>query len=365
MCSRHKIETVLVVDDLVENVDILISILSDKYRVKAALNGKKALDIARSDDKPDLILLDIVMPEMDGFAAAQLLQKDKKTKEIPIIFVTGDSDKESTVKAFQLGAKDYVTKPYNPEELLARVATHLELQEQRRQLESMNQILEEKVKERTSQLEFSLIEKENLLQELQHRVKNNLQIISSLLKLQSYSISNKETLSVMKAYLNRVQAMAIVHEMVGSEHDLRGIDFGKYIRDLMTNLVRSMGLGIDTQKVEVNIHNIKMNVNVAIPCGLALNDLIAFIIDDRIELTKCKKIRIELEKNKNKVYSIFVGHDGKSIGSIDWDTKDNFKIRLIGLMVKQLGGKIEYKNKEKLFTLNFKEPQIKTYNPVA
>ncbi|EDN71372.1 two-component hybrid sensor and regulator [Beggiatoa sp. PS] len=122
-----KPETILVVDDLADNLRVLIGILSQQgYKVRPARNGQQALLMARTSP-PDLILLDIMMPEMDGYEVCQQLKADQKTHHIPIIFISALNEVLDKIKAFSLGAVDYITKPFQAEEVLARVETHLKL----------------------------------------------------------------------------------------------------------------------------------------------------------------------------------------------------------------------------------------------
>lgn len=145
----------LIVDDLPENLMVLGNILEmANYQVTSAKSGQEALVKARQNDF-DLILLDILMPEMDGYEVCEILRKKSRTKLTPIIFLTSKNDAESIVRGFEAGAQDYVTKPFNVKELLARVSTHLELNKNRHKLEILNGKLEEKVKERTHELEIA------------------------------------------------------------------------------------------------------------------------------------------------------------------------------------------------------------------
>ena len=119
--------TILVVDDSGSNIDILIGLLGDSYDIVVATNGDDAVEIAQSE-RVDLILLDIMMPKMDGYTVCKVLKSDEKTVDIPIIFVTAKTDEQSIEKAFDVGGVDYVTKPFKAKELQARVKTHLKLQ---------------------------------------------------------------------------------------------------------------------------------------------------------------------------------------------------------------------------------------------
>ncbi|MCK5686469.1 response regulator, partial [bacterium] len=118
--------TILIVDDTKTNIDILLELLSDDYELMVALDGKSAIEIAGQEDI-DLILLDIMMPGMDGFETCMILQENKSTKDIPVIFLTAKTDEESIAKAYDVGGLDYVTKPFKVKELLARVKTQLKL----------------------------------------------------------------------------------------------------------------------------------------------------------------------------------------------------------------------------------------------
>ena len=107
-------QTVLVVDDVPENIALMTEILGKHYQIKVALNGKKALTIAQSDNPPDIILLDIMMPEMYGYEVCQILKENESTEPIPVIFVTAMTDIDSEKQGVDLGAVDYITKPVSP-----------------------------------------------------------------------------------------------------------------------------------------------------------------------------------------------------------------------------------------------------------
>lgn len=148
--STHK-PTILVVDDIPDNIHTLSGILSDEFRIKAATSGAKAIQIATTSPKPHLILLDIMMPEMDGYEVCSRLKNNPLTADIPIIFVTAKAEVVDEQKGFELGAVDYITKPVSPPIVKARVKTHIDLHDH-------NLALAIKVKQRTQQLEKSQLE---------------------------------------------------------------------------------------------------------------------------------------------------------------------------------------------------------------
>ena len=118
---------ILIVDDNRENLKVVSSYLKEKnYRLALALDGKSALKILE-ENKIDLILLDIMMPEMDGFEVCKIIKQNTAIKDLPIIFLTAKTDSDDIVKKFQMGGVDYITKPFKKEELYARVRNHLQL----------------------------------------------------------------------------------------------------------------------------------------------------------------------------------------------------------------------------------------------
>lgn len=143
--------TVLIVDDTPSNISVLMEILRDDYRVLAATNGAQALTIARGKQPPDVILLDVMMPEMSGYEVCQRLKADSATRMVPVIFVTAMNQTEDETQGFALGAVDYITKPVSAPIVKARVKTHLALFDQNRELERL-------VRERTAELRHTRLE---------------------------------------------------------------------------------------------------------------------------------------------------------------------------------------------------------------
>ena len=143
--------TVLVVDDEPEVIQALAGIIGDQYQIKIATNGLKALDLAIESPQPDLILLDILLPGLGGFEVCRRLKQSATTKEIPVIFISALSAVEDESYGFEVGAGDYITKPFSAPIVSARVATHLALYDQRRDLE-------DRVRQRTEELANSRLE---------------------------------------------------------------------------------------------------------------------------------------------------------------------------------------------------------------
>ena len=173
--TAHKI---LIVDDVARNIQILGNILSSNgFQIAYAQSGKEALRITTKQDF-DLILLDIMMPEMSGYEVCTKFKENKETSEVPIIFLTAKADMDSIIKGFETGGQDYITKPFNSAELMARVNTHILLRDQKKQLKQINKTLEQKVEERTVQLKKA----NKLLEKLDHTKNDFLSIISHELR---------------------------------------------------------------------------------------------------------------------------------------------------------------------------------------
>ena len=142
--------TILVVDDVPENIDVLTGLLKDEYRVRAATNGPSALTLARKSP-PDLILLDVMMPGMDGYEVCRQLKSELATCKVPVVFVTAMGEVEDETRGFEVGCVDYITKPVSPPIVRHRVKTHLALYDQKRSLE-------QQVQERTVELDHTRLQ---------------------------------------------------------------------------------------------------------------------------------------------------------------------------------------------------------------
>jgi diguanylate cyclase (GGDEF)-like protein len=140
MVKKKLKPSLLIVDDIPTNIKVLGETLKADYQIKLATNGFKAIEIASSDNPPDLILLDIMMPNMNGFEVCTKLKEEKKTRNIPIIFISAMDDESDETKGLELGAVDYIKKPFSLPIVKARVRTHMELKKHRDTLENLSTI---------------------------------------------------------------------------------------------------------------------------------------------------------------------------------------------------------------------------------
>jgi len=133
---------ILLVDDAPANLQVAREILKDCYKIRIATSGAKALELVKAQPVPDLILLDVMMPEMDGYEVCNRLKADPETREIPVIFLTAATEVKDETQGFEVGAVDYIHKPFSPPVVLARVQTHLNLRETRKQLAREKQLVD-------------------------------------------------------------------------------------------------------------------------------------------------------------------------------------------------------------------------------
>ena len=213
---------ILIVDNVPGNLNFVSDILyNEGFRIVVATNGKDAIDITR-EKHPDLILLDVAMPVLDGYEVCRTLKADASTREIPIIFLTAKGEHEDILKGFELGAVDYVSKPFNTSELISRVKTHIELRRKTEELKHLNQILEEKVIDRTVQLqtlndsltianqnlskayeELSKLDKakNEFIRHINHELRTPLQGIHGFVRILSEIVENPEE----KEYISSIE----------------------------------------------------------------------------------------------------------------------------------------------------------------
>ncbi|MBN2610744.1 MAG: hybrid sensor histidine kinase/response regulator [Bacteroidales bacterium] len=224
MTNSIKKSEILIVDDIPGNLNYISDILNNEgFSILVATNGRDAIDIAL-ERIPDLILLDIAMPVMDGYEVCKILKSETHTSEIPIIFLTARDDHEDILKGFQAGAVDYISKPFNTSELISRVNTHLELKRKSKELKELNQALGQKVAERTAQLqelnneltaanhnlskaylELSKLDKlkNEFIRHINHELRTPLQGISGFVRLLSPVLHDQEE----KEYLQSIEML--------------------------------------------------------------------------------------------------------------------------------------------------------------
>jgi signal transduction histidine kinase len=365
---------ILVVDDLESHLKAIgNTLLNSGFEVALAFSGKRAVDIAQNTI-PDLILLDIVMPEMDGYQVCSILKSNPKTKEIPIIFLTSQKDKEFLLKAFQLGAVDYIIKPANKDETLARVNNHLELKRSRELIQAQNARLKELLDEKNEFLELASKDLRNPINEV--RGYNDL-----LLKHSEHQFgASKEIREYTKNIeIQTRQMMTIINDLLflneveqGRAHSIfQSIDINLAILQAIkeyepkakpkriaiyyeTNIDNSALVVADKEKLEKTLDNLLSNAikfskfykSIYIKTRLTLDDNKPYVLveikDQGVGLTP-----EDLEK-------IFVKFAKLSAKPTDGETSVGLGVATIKLLIEEMNGKIWYEiNDDEGITVRF------------
>jgi len=209
---------ILIVDDTPLNIRILETILGKKgYQLDIAQNGLQALEIAEKS-KPDLILLDVMMPKLDGFETCVRFKASEKLRDIPIIFLTASTETKDIVKGFELGAVDYVTKPFKAAELVVRVRTHLSIYN-----------LQRKLKQRIEEIATLKRERESFLR---HELKNRIMPISALSELLLEDAKDKLNENELKWLALIVKSSQDMNNLIDSLKKLEDFEAGRYELEL-------------------------------------------------------------------------------------------------------------------------------------
>ncbi len=415
-----KDHNILIVDDNPTNLAVIVDYLEDSgLTILVSQDGESSLRRAKYA-KPGIILLDVLMPGIDGYETCQRLKTDPETKDIPVIFMTALSSRENKVKGFSVGAVDYVTKPIQPEEVLARIKLHLQLrymtqtlarqnellteeigqrkivearlhkinarlqQEVRdrlvaeKALSQLNEELEKRVEQRTIQLQESnqllqqevierkhaesklinsLAEKEVLLKEIYHRVKNNLLVVSSMLEIQTNCIEDPDIIRMFQHSQHRIHSMALVHEQLYRSQNLKELDLSKYIAALINKLSDSYDIGEQGINLLLNTETIHLNIETAHCCGLIINELIANALEHAFPKSKHGNVWISLQKDENMQIVLKVQDDGVGVPQdFDFRNTESLGLKLVCILTKQIEGKIELSTSDgTCFTITFSE----------
>ena len=270
----------------------------------------------------DVVLLDLSLPDSSGLDTFAKVHTHASAASIVVL--TGLDDETLAVETVQRGAQDYLVKGHIDGNLLVR---------------SLRYAIERK---RAEQIKVSLREKEVLLQEIHHRVKNNLQVISSLLSLQSGYIEDKQAIEMIEESQNRIKSIALIHEQLYQSKDLARIDLTKYIRHLVADLFRSYGVNSETITLKINIDNILLDMDTAIPCGLIINELASNSLKHAFPAGKGGEIRIDLHSDKDNQFTLIISDNGVGFpGGLDFRDTKSLGLQLVNTLVDQLGGTIE------------------------
>lgn len=302
---------VLIVDDNPKNLQVLgTSLRSENYSVEFATNGETAMNWIKEDDF-DIILLDVMMPDQDGFEVCKKIREEIDSETLPIIFLTARSDEESTINGFKVGAQDYVTKPFSSPELLARVKTQIELKRSRAKLASINQYLEEQVQARTHELKKANEElqklddvKTDFLNMLSHEIRTPLNGILGPLQLIKSRTDSEEFLDLLQMLdesVERLESFSYTALLI-TRLKSKKYRFERQRVEVL-NLLSLISVRYDKQlkqkKIEFNCSGVEQGLSIQADIEL-VNDLLTRIIDNSINFSAeggCIQISSAQEEN--------------------------------------------------------------------
>lgn len=251
---------ILLVEDNPGDARLVEAMLNESYRAsfliqRASSIRETLVALNAGNDLPEIILLDLGLPDEQGL---QTLRRVLRTADgVPIVVLTGLRDEEIADAAVREGAQDFLYKEQLDGDRLRRVIRHA-IERHRLQ----------------SQIRAALMEKEVLLREVYHRVKNNLQVIQSLLKMQARSLEDERTRQALGEMAQRVYAMALVHEKLCRNTDLAAVSISAYVGEMFEGALSMQSLEADQIRLELDVENIPLSFERAVPFGLLLNELI-------------------------------------------------------------------------------------------
>ncbi len=340
--NSPKKETILLAeDDYLVSKEIERKVKQLGYQVAGiAPNGEKAVEMAYTL-KPDLILMDIKMPILDGLAASRLIQEKC---QIPIIILTAYESFDLFEEATDIGVLSYLVKPPKTDDMERAIAIALA------RFKDLTELRQVKLK-----LEKSLNEKETLFKEIHHRVKNNMTVISSLLKLQLSVVKDEKAKEALQDSQNRVQTMSMIHETLYRSDDLSFIDMQTYLSELGRTILQSYTVG-DNVNLKVESENIMIGVKQASSLGLIVNELITNSLKYAFPDNKKGEIVLTLKSIKEDMAELIVFDNGDGITEdFDLQNADSLGLKLVRTLVEnQLDGSIDLNNANGTkFTIKF------------
>ncbi len=362
---------ILIVDDVSKNIQILGNILSQEaYQIAWAQSGEEALSLVKVQEF-HLILLDIMMPDMNGYEVCEKLKADPAVANIPVIFLTAKADMDSIIKGFDIGGQDYITKPFNAKELLARVHTHILLREQQKELMEANNVLEAKVAERTKELNeanklLSALDttKSEFLSIISHELKTPLSGIIGLTHLLNETVMGDEQAQYLN-YLKQVSqrlvkfsdlALLITNMKVNNyEMDLLPVSVNHIAESAIAELSDEE---LDTSRIVFE----KNNTNPLIMAEAELiRKALMLVIENAFRFSpENTPIKLDVKSGEGQV-SFVVKDEGKgfsdevmgklfqvfSIGDVSHQEGKGLSLAAVKLIMDAHGGKVEVSNKEK------------------
>jgi two-component sensor histidine kinase len=334
--QRYNI-SVLFVDDN-ETIRQLYRRILEKHvnNLYIAKDGYHGLELYQKH-KPDLVITDMVMPVMNGLEMVKEIKKI--APDAKFVVMSAYSEKDSFVESIHLGIDGYLMKPVEAKKLLSLIDEFAGITLMKWELERK----EKKRREAEEYLKKSLAEKEILLREVHHRVKNNMQIISSILRMQSRNIDDPRLKEVLQESQNRIHSMALIHENLYNNKTLSDIKFSSYIKSLSGNIARTYASQQANVSFDFQIDDAYLPMDIAIPCGLIINELISNSFKYAFADKSSGIISIHFKHIIDDQFQLIVSDNGIGIpDKIDITKTKSLGMKILQKLVQQIEGELKY-----------------------
>jgi two-component sensor histidine kinase len=281
----------------------------------------------------DVIIADFRLPEFGAQSALGILQESEQ--DIPFIVVSGAMGEDVAVAMMRAGAQDYLLKHD-----LARLAPAVEREIRDAQTRRKRALAERALSESEQRLEHQTVllnHSETMLREIHHRVKNNMQVMSSLLSLQSRASSNPEISRMLEENRNRIQSMALLHEILYQSADLATVDFSKYVRRMVEHLFRSYTVDNRQIRLHTEMEPVGIKLDDALPCALLISEVISNSLKHAFPESREGEIRIVLRSQTGTAVTLAMSDNGVGLPvDLDWKTSRSLGLRLVRALADQL-----------------------------
>lgn len=334
--QRYNI-SVLFVDDN-DTIRQLYRRILEKHvnNLYIAENGYHGLELYQKY-KPDLVITDMVMPVMNGLEMVKEIKKI--APDAKFVVMSAYSEKDSFVESIHLGVDGYLMKPVEAKKLLSLIDEFAGITLMKWELERK----EKKRREAEEYLKKSLEEKDVLLREVHHRVKNNMQIISSILSMQSRNIDDPRLKDVLQESQNRIHSMALIHENLYNHKSLANIMFSSYVKSLTGNIARTYANQQAKIKFDYQIDDAYLPMDIAIPCGLIINELISNSFKYAFVNQTKGIISIHFKNISDDNYVLIVSDNGVGIPpEVNIKKTKSLGMKILHKLVQQIEGELQY-----------------------
>jgi two-component sensor histidine kinase len=277
----------------------------------------------------DIVLLDLSLPDGEGLDNVRRVHGC--APHIPLVVITGRDDDNTVAEAMAVGAQDYLVKGQIETRALPRALRHA----------IERSLMLNRLAQANVELLRRVNEKDLLLSEIHHRVKNSLQIVISLLSLESDRIEDPSVIAMLQSAANRVRSMASIHQTLYQSKDFAHVDFQQFLQSFAPTLVQSYSIFSDQIALDIQVAEVRLPIDAAIPCGLMVNELISNALKHAVPQARKGTISVKFSCDADDYATLSVGDDGVGIpAGLDFDNSGTLGVQLIALLAGQVGGTV-------------------------